>query len=57
MTLIQGIPDYTKPDFTQMTDKELIKININTDLVNIYEAKDYAAEMRKRGLWKTTEQV
>lgn len=57
MTLIQGIPDYTKPDFTQMTDKELMKININTDLVNIYEAKDYAAEMRKRGLWKTTEQV
>lgn len=50
MSWILGVSDYTIPDFSVLTDEQMLKLNLNTELNSIYEIKEFEKELEKRGL-------
>lgn len=55
MSLIKGIPNTEIIDFLKLTDEELKRIRINTDLTSIEEVEEYFKEIKKRNINLDTE--
>ena len=50
MSLVKGIPDAEMLDFSKMSDEQLMKITINTDLTSMEETNVFLEELKKRNL-------
>lgn len=47
MSWIKGVPDYALPDFTALTDEQMLKMNLNVQLNSVYEVEAFKKN------WKT----
>lgn len=50
MSWIKGIPDNPPLDFTYVTDKQMVTMNLNIQLTSVEEVEQFEAEVKKRGL-------
>lgn len=50
MSLVKGIPDVEMLDFSKMSNEQLMKITINTDLTSREETNVFLKELKKRNL-------
>ena len=50
MSLVKGIPDVEMLDFSKMSNEQLMKITINTDLTFTEETNVFLEELKKRNL-------
>lgn len=50
MSLIKGISDVEMLDFSKMSNEQLMKITINTDLTSTKETNMFLEELKKRNL-------
>ena len=50
MSLVKGIPDVEMLDFSKMSNAQLMKITINTDLTSMEETNVFLEELKKRNL-------
>ncbi|MGI1772110.1 hypothetical protein [Streptococcus uberis] len=50
MTWIKGLSDYVIPDFTVLTDEQMLKMNLNVQLNSVYEIEVFKKELEKRNL-------
>lgn len=50
MSLVKGIPDVEMLDFSKMSNEQLTKITINTDLTSMEETNVFLEELKKRNL-------
>lgn len=50
MSLVKGIPDVEMLDFSKMSNEQLMKITINTDLTSMKETNVFLEELKKRNL-------
>lgn len=50
MSWIKGVADYALPDFTALTDEQMIKMNLNVQLNSVYEVEAFKKELEKRNL-------
>lgn len=50
MSLVKGIPDVEMLDFSKMSNEQLMKITINTDLTSTEETNVFLEELKKRNL-------
>lgn len=50
MSWIKGVPDYALPDFTELTDEQMLKMNLNVQLNSVYEVEAFKKELEKRNL-------
>lgn len=50
MSLVKGIPDVEMLDFSKMSNEQLMKITINTDLTSMEETNVFLEELKKRNL-------
>lgn len=50
MSWIKGVPDYALPDFTALTDEQMLKMNLNVQLNSVYEVEAFKKELENRNL-------
>lgn len=50
MSLVKGVPDVEMLDFSKMSNEQLMKITINTDLTSMEETNVFLEELKKRNL-------
>lgn len=50
MSWIKGVPDCALPDFTELTDEQMLKMNLNVQLNSVYEVEAFKKELEKRNL-------
>ncbi|MCK1200565.1 hypothetical protein MXZ33_07280 [Streptococcus uberis] len=50
MSWIKGVSDYALPDFTALTDEQMLKMNLNVQLNSVDELEAFKKELEKRNL-------